>query len=488
MDRLDTTEPRTRGGRRGPRLWVAAWLLPVLAGVPGVAPAQVAAGLQPQVPEESRIPAGQLPTEAEILLSGERDGLPISIKFVDTDIRDVGPFFSALTGLNIVLDPGISGPVTVSFIDVPWDVAFQAILRSHKLGYVVDRNIVRVSPIAQLATEARERAELAKQEEMAAPLSTVTMRLSYADAEGLRPIIEGQLTERGEVLVDTRTNSLVLKDVPESVAQVNELVATLDVAAPQVVIESRIVETTKEFSHELGIQWGFGAVADAAHGNTTGLVFPNNFQVQGNSVAAGGAQVTGIGGTPFAVNLPASESTSGIALSMGNIMDTFRLDLALSAMEEEGRGKVISSPKVTAQDNIQASIESGRRIPVQTLIDNTASITFINANLQLQVTPQITAEGTIMLDIVVDKSEPDFGNQVLGIPTIFTRRAQTKLLVRDGGTTVIGGIFQMTTSNSERRVPFFHRIPLLGNLFKSSKVQQTNNELLIFITPRILEQ
>ena len=144
-------------------------------------------------------------------------------------------------------------------------------------------------------------------------------------------------------------------------------------------------------------------------------------------------------------------------------------------------------PQAAAQDNIQASIESGRRIPVQTLVDNTASVTFINANLQLEVTPQITAEGTIMLDIVVDKSEPDFGNAVLGIPTIFTRRAQTKLLVRDGGTTVIGGIFQMSTSNSESRVPFFHRIPLIGGLFKSQKTEQTNNELLIFITPRILE-
>ena len=195
----------------------------------------------------------------------------------------------------------------------------------------------------------------------------------------------------------------------------------------------------------------------------------------------------GIGGVPFAVNLPAQAPTSGIALTMGSILDTFRLDMALTAMEQKGQGKIISSPKVTAQDNTEASIESGQRIPVQTLVDNTAAITFINANLQLRVTPQITAEGTVLLDIVVDKSEPDFGNQVNGIPTIFTRRAQTRLLVRDGGTTVIGGIFQMTTINSEQRVPFFHKIPLIGSLFKSKRSQQRNNELLIFITPRILE-
>lgn len=441
------------------------------------------AGLPPAGEQEERLAAGQLPTEADVLVSEFDEGFPLTINFVDTDIRDVARFFSNLTGLNVVLDPEISGPVTVTFFDVPWDVAFKAILRSHQLGYQVDRNIVRVSSMSRLADEAESRAKLAEQEQLATPLETYTTRLSYATAADVAAIIETQLSARGEVMTDARTNQLIVKDTPESLATVASLIDELDISAPQVLIESRIVETTKEFSRDLGIQWGFGAVADAAHGNTTGLVFPNNFNISGNN--ADGA--TGIGGVPYAVNLPAAEATSGLALTMGNILDTFRLDVALTAMEEEGRGKIISSPKVTAQDNIQAMIESGRRIPVQTLVDNTASITFINANLQLQVTPQITAEGTIMLDIVVDKSEPDFGNQVLGIPTIFTRRAETRLLVRDGGTTVIGGIFQMATTTSEARVPFFHRIPLLGNLFKSKQTEQTNNELLIFITPRILE-
>jgi type IV pilus assembly protein PilQ len=157
-------------------------------------------------------------------------------------------------------------------------------------------------------------------------------------------------------------------------------------------------------------------------------------------------------------------------------------------MESSGRGKVISTPNVTAQNNREARIESGQRIPVQVLVDNTASVQFINANLQLVVTPQITDEDTIMLDIVVDKSEPDFSREVTGIPTIFTRRAQTRVLVRDGGTTVIGGIFQLTVNEVENRVPALHRIPLLGWLFKSENETQSNNELLIFITPQILEQ
>ncbi len=443
---------------------------------------------EPQGSEQERIPAGQVPTEAGVLTDDLADGFPLSIDFVDTDIRDVARFFSSLTGLDVVLDPEITGPANVSFGDVPWDVALSAILRSHQLGYQVDRNIVRVSTLTRMATEATNQALLQQQQELASPLETAVIGLSYAEADALRLIVSAQLSARGEVIVDSRTNSMVVKDTPENLAAVSELVAGLDVAAPQVLIEARIVETTKEFSRELGIQWGFTSVADAQHGNSTGLVFPSDFTVTGNNTTgANQAASTGIGGVPFAVSLPAQAATSGLALTMGNILDTFRLDVALSAMEEEGRGKIISSPKVTAQDNIRASIESGRRIPVQTLVENTASITFINANLQLEVTPQITAEGTVMLDIIVDKSEPDFGNQVNGIPTIFTRRAQTKLLVRDGGTTVIGGIFQMTTTSSEQRVPFFHRIPLIGGLFKSTKSQQENNELLIFLTPRILE-
>jgi type IV pilus assembly protein PilQ len=236
------------------------------------------------------------------------------------------------------------------------------------------------------------------------------------------------------------------------------------------------------------VQWGFQGVADAAHGNTTGLVFPNNMTVRGQNRPSTGLEERGIGGTPFAVNLPVGESVGGIALTMGSVLDSFRLDVSLSAMESSGRGKVISTPNVTAQNNREARIESGQRIPVQVLVDNTASVQFINANLQLVVTPQITDEDTIMLDIVVDKSEPDFSREVTGIPTIFTRRAQTRVLVRDGGTTVIGGIFQLTVNEVENRVPALHRIPLLGWLFKSENETQSNNELLIFITPQILEQ
>jgi type IV pilus assembly protein PilQ len=314
------------------------------------------------------------------------------------------------------------------------------------------------------------------------------MKLSYARAEEMLDLTLTQLSDRGDAIVDVRTNSLILKDTREGLDTVKALLESLDVPAPQVSIAARIVETTRDFSRELGVQWGFNGVADAAHGNTTGLVWPNSMQVQGFNNPSSGLLQTGIGGSPYAVNLPVQEANSGVALTLGSVLDTFRLDMTLSAMEDEGRGKVISTPKVSAQNNVPAYIESGQRIPVQTLVDNTASITFINANLQLRVTPQITVERTIMLDIVVDKSEPDFSQVVVGIPTIFTRRAETRVLVRDGGTTVIGGIFQLSVNEGEQRVPGLHRIPLLGWLFKSQTTNQSNNELLIFITPTILDR
>lgn len=435
-----------------------------------------------------RLPAGQLPTQADILEDPNQDGVAIGeLDFVEVDIRDVVRFFGEITGLNMVLDPGISAPVTSRLFDVPWDVALIAILESHDLDYEINRNIVRITTTEQLATEASREARLAADERAAQPLVTERIELSYANASELEQVATSQLSERGQTVVDARTNSLIIHDTEEAISSLHGLLDTLDQPAPQVNLKARVVETTRDFSRELGVQWGFQGVADAAHGNTTGLVFPNNLTVQGNNSVTTASPV-GIGGTPFAVNLPTAEATSGIALTMGSVLDSFRLDVSLSAMESSGRGKVISTPNVTAQNNNLASIESGQRIPVQVLIDNTASIQFINANLQLQVTPQITDEDTIMLDIIVDKSEPDFTREVNGVPTIFTRRAVTRVLVRDGGTTVIGGIFQLTVNEVERRVPGLHRIPLLGWLFKNQQTNQNNNELLIFITPQILEQ
>lgn len=468
-------------GRTSTRKYVPRWrgitaLAVALCLAPVLAPAQQ---------DVNRLPAGQLPTPAQILEDPQLEGVPIEVDFVDVNIRDVVRFFSRFTGINMVLDPEVTGVVTMQLFEVPWDSAFLTILESHALDYTIDRNIVRVTTTAKMAQEAQARAQLQEQSEAAEPLVTQRIALSYASAEELLELTTSQLSNRGEAVIDARTNSLIVRDTDESIGGLRLLLETLDQPAPQVNLKARVVETTRDFARELGIQWGFQGVADAAHGNTTGLVFPNDLTVQGHSTILPGS---GIGGTPFAVNLPTSSATSGVALTMGSVLDSFRLDVQLSALESSGRGKVISTPNITAQNNNQASIESGQRIPVQVLIDNTASIQFINANLQLQVIPQITDENTIMLDITVDKSEPDFTREVNGVPTIFTRRAVTRVLVRDGGTTVIGGIFQLTVNEVESRVPGLHRIPLLGWLFKNQATAQNNNELLIFITPQILEQ
>ena len=474
-------QARMSNRKYGPR-WrgITAPLALALCLVPVLAPAQQQ--------DPNRLPAGAMPTQADILDDPNQDGFPIDVSFVDVDIRDVVRFFGQLTGINIVLDPEISGPVTMQLYAVPWDSALLTVLDTFDLGYTTDRNIVRITTTDKLATAAEALARQQEAERSAQPLVTRQLELSYANASDLVELTERQLSPRGEAVVDQRTNSLIIRDTEESLVSLNELLESLDQPAPQVNLKARIVETTRDFARDLGVQWGFQGVADAAHGNSTGLVFPNNLTVRGQNRPGSGIEQVGIGGTPFAVNLPTQEASSGIALTMGSVLDSFRLDVSLSAMETSGRGKVISTPNVTAQNNQLARIESGQRIPVQVLVDNTASIQFINANLQLEVTPQITDEDTIMLQIIVDKSEPDFTREVQGVPTIFTRRAETRVLVRDGGTTVIGGIFQLTVSEVENRVPALHRIPLLGWLFKNQQTNQNNNELLIFITPQILEQ
>lgn len=476
-----TDQGKTSTPVQGPR-WrgLTAPLVLALCLVPVLVPAQQQ--------DPNRLPAGAIPTQSAILDDPLLEGFTLDINFIDVDVRDVVRFFGTLTGINMILDPDVSGPVTMQLIGVPWDSALLTVLETHGLDYTVERNIVRITTTAKMADAAEMRARLLEQDAAAEPLVTQQIELSYASAEDLADITNSQLTARGAAMVDARTNSLVIRDTMASIAGLRELLELLDRPAPQVNLKARIVETTRDFARDLGVQWGFQGVADAAHGNTTGLVFPNNLTVRGQNRPSSGLESTGIGGTPFAVNLPISEVTSGIALTMGSVLDSFRLDVALSAMETSGRGKVISTPNITAQNNFMARIESGQRIPVQVLVDNVASIQFINANLQLQVTPQITNEDTIMLDIIVDKSEPDFTRVVNGVPTIFTRRAETRVLVRNGGTTVIGGIFQLTVNELESRVPMLHRIPLLGWLFKSRQTNQNNNELLIFITPQILEQ
>jgi type IV pilus assembly protein PilQ len=405
----------------------------------------------------------------EVQFTGE----PISLSLKDADIRDVLKTFSALTQLNIIVDPGVGGSVTVELRDVPWDQALDLILRINNLDYVLENNVLRVATNQKLSSEKSAQIALEKQREEAKPLKTVLKPLSYAKAgyvAGLLAADNYLLSDRGSVTTDERTNTLIIRDVVDRVEGALRLIESLDQPTPQVVIEGRIVETTRDFSRELGVSWGFQGTMDAAHGNDTGLDFPNSVDVQGNVELARGSQ-------------------GFLAFSFGDILNTFNLDFLLSAAETEGLTRIVSTPRVTTQNLQQAQIRSGLQIPVQTVANNTVTVQYVDATLRLQVTPQITAEGTVNLDIDIKKQEPILALAVQGgtnVP-IFTRDATTQLLVRDGGTTVIAGIYQINDQDNENRIPGLYKIPIFGNLFKNKGVLKRHDELLIFITPRIVK-
>ena len=426
-----------------------------------------------QGPKDSA--AGTQSFSAKRLVGGERQyvGEPITMSLRDADLVETLRSFAQLSGLNIVIQPGVRGSVTVQLEDVPWDQAFEQILKINGLGYELEGNIMRIAPTATLRNEAQERQQLEAARSLSLPLQTVLKRLSYASAATVAGLLKSQggvLSRRGTVIVDARTNTLILKELPTNMDTVIAVIENLDIPEPQVMIEARIVETRKNFTRTLGINWSFLGAADAAHGNTTGLVFP--------------ATATSSGG----VNLVTGGSTGFLNLALGTLSGAFHLDAALQAAENEGLINILSAPKVATLNNERASIQSGFQIPIQTVANNTVSVQFVNATLRLDVTPQVTAEGTIKMQINIQKRNPEFALQVAGASAapISTKEAQTQVIVRDGGTTVIGGIYEVSTNAGEDRVPGLANVPILGHLFKNRRREDSNSELLIFITPRII--
>jgi type IV pilus assembly protein PilQ len=290
--------------------------------------------------------------------------------------------------------------------------------------------------------------------------------------------------------VDPRTNTLIITDLADRLQNAQGLISTLDRPQPQVEVEARVVQTTRSFARELGIQWGFNGRANAALGNTTGLAFPNNGSIGGRLGTQGPTDPRGSTGasdqTTTAVNLPASAANSAIGLALGSINGAFNLDVALTALESSGKGRILSTPRLTTQNNQQAEVAQGVQIPIQTVANNTVAVSFRDATLKLSVTPQITASNTVIMNISLANEQPDFGRSVNGIPPIDTQRATTTVQVNDGATTVIGGIFVSTESTTNDRTPYLYRVPILKWLFQRNAISDTSRELLIFITPRIL--
>ncbi len=394
-------------------------------------------------------------------------GKRISLNFKDADLKDVFRLFHEITGYNIVLDPAVAGTLTIVLENVPEDQALDIILKNNGLDKVFENNVIRIATTQKLASEAASRKALIEAKELEEEPITFTRSLSYAKAKDVAPIAKKIMSKRGDVIMDDRTNTLIITDLRDRQEAINRLIDTLDEQTPQVVIEARIVETDRAFERDLGVTWRTHSRWDAAHGTQTGMKFPHRISLDSD------------------VDVPAAASAGRLTLSLGNVLDSFNLDATLDAFELNGDVKILSSPRIATQNNQRATIEQGTQIPVVSTTATQINVEFISASLKLAVTPQITKEGTVIMDVSVDNSSPDFVNRVGDVPPINTERAQTQILVADGGTAVIGGIFKINDAVSQQSVPGLSKIPGIGWLFKNKNITRQNTELLIFLTPRI---
>ncbi len=416
-------------------------------------------------------------------------GKRVSFEFKDIDIQNLLRVIAEISKRNVVLADDVSGRVTIRLRNVPWDQALDLILRTKQLGKEEFGNIIRIAPLKTLEEEARLRQERKKSLQQQEDLLVNLIPVNYAVASDMASRVKDVLSERGSVTVDTRTNVLIVKDVRSNTEKARALVRSLDTQTPQVLIESRIVEANTTFSRQLGVQWGGQTRVGSATGNATGLIFPNNVAVTGGAPGAG----LGVAENPnFAVNLPAAvgEGSGGaLGFVFGSAAGALQLNLRLSAAENEGTVKTISAPKVTTLDNNTARISQGVSIPFSQASAQGVNTTFVEARLSLEVTPHITQDGSILMSINASNNQPDPASTgANGQPAIQRKEANTQVLVKDGDTTVIGGIYVRRGSTATARVPFLSSIPVLGLLFKNHTERDDRQELLIFITPRILNR
>jgi type IV pilus assembly protein PilQ len=417
-------------------------------------------------------------------------GKKVTFEFKDIDIHNLLRIISEVSKLDIVVADDVKGTVTIRLRNEPWDEALDIILASKGLGKERIGNVIRVAPLKTLEEEARSREERKKAMRRQEDLVVQLLPVNYAVANDLSARVKDVLSERGTVTVDVRTNTLLVRDITSNIARARSLVEHLDTVTPQVLIESRIVQANTNFVREIGVQWG-GAVQQAAGtNNSTGLVFPNNYAITGG-VATGTAPANGVSATPnFAVNLPAAVgagSGGAIGMTFGSVNGAFQLNLRLSALETKGQIRTISSPKVTTVHNTTATITQGLSIPFSQVSAQGVNTVFIDAQLSLSVTPHITADGSVLMLVHATNNQPDSSlTGANGQPAISKQEATSQVLVKDGDTTVLGGIYVRTVTTEEDSVPFLGAIPILGYFFKHTNDTETRQELLFFITPRIL--
>ena len=468
----------------------AAELLPVTVNAAPQASQNVSSGtaIQPAVnlAAEQKAQAGQQPASVGPKYTGE----PISVNLKDVDLKDFFRLIHEISGLNVVLDPNVHGSLTVVLDDVPWDQALDIVLKNNDLARELEGNVLRVATVDTLKKEADGRRGQVEAEAMAVEKVSITRFLSYAHAKDVMVTVKKFLSQRGDVVADERTNAIIVNDIPKVLPIIDRLLTQLDRKTQEVEIEARVVAATRQFARDIGTQLGFGwgdghsaiggATSVGASPTTVGGLTPGYITTPGGGSGSGST-------IPLFSNLGSTAPTSGLTLL--NASNTVRIDAVLTMAESRGLLKVLSRPRVVTQNNIQAFVKQGVRVPIvtQAQLGGPPTVTYVDAFLRLTVTPQITSENTIFLNVDVENTTPNFGQEVQGNPELITQQATTQVLVTDGGTVVIGGVIQTQNSINITQVPVLGNIPILGNLFKHTQVNTSNQELIFFITPRIIQ-
>ncbi len=427
-------------------------------------------------------------TQAQAAMPGQAaprryTGEPISVNLKDVDLKDFFRLVHEISGLNIIVDPNVRGTVTMVLIDVPWDQALDIVLKNNSLGSTLEGNVLRIATLGTLKKEQDEQRDLAKARAEAVDPITVTRQLSYAKAGDLENALKRFLSSRGEIIRDDRTNTLIIRDIPSVIPDMDNLIQQLDRKSLQVEIEARVVSASRAFAREIGFQ------------------LATSFKATGGRSVFGGA----LGASPLTMSNPPPPLSSGTSGGTQPLFSDFRvgtatsgflygfrstnfaLDAILTMAESRNIAKVLSKPRLVTQNNVPATVEQGDKIPVQTVVNNTISTQFIDVVLRLQVTPQITHDGTVFLNVQIENTAINPGiDRINGIPALSTQSTTTQVLIPDGGTVVIGGVMVTNNSTNIKQVPLLGSIPILGHLFKSTRVDTTTTELLFFITPRIL--
>jgi type IV pilus assembly protein PilQ len=461
---------------------------------------QPAAAVNAALQQQTQTPA-PITAPTSSCTSGRYTGEPIGLNFKDLDLKDFFKVIQEISGLNVVLDPAVHGTVSIYLNDVPWDQALAIVLNNNGLECQLQGNVLRIATLETLKTEAEARRAQQEAQALAVPKVTITRYLSYGQSKDAVNIIKKFLSARGDVVADPRSNALIIEDIPATLPKVEELIRTLDRKTPEVEVEARVVASTRTFARDIGTQLaaGFSSGHSTLFGApqvgnspiiTSQPIPPTTIGAVPTTIGPSTGNLVGTGGQiPLFSNLPAVAATSGLGFS--TFTANFRLDFILTAAESRGLLKILSRPHVVTQNNIPALIRQGTRVPVVTAaqLGGPPTVQYIDAFLRLTVTPQITAENTIFLNLDVENTVPDF-SRVTGTqlnPSLNTQQATTSVLVTDGGTVVIGGVIQTQNSLAVNQVPLLGSIPILGHAFKHTVVNTSTQELIFFITPKIIQ-